>query len=80
MGELVLPPHLPCDGVGEEEMPFPLPLITCGRAGLEGMRTNELVPHLTSCSTGESRPCISPGQHKGADPAGIDNGEPALRV
>jgi hypothetical protein len=40
----------------------------------------ELALPLTGCSTLESQPCTSPGQHSGADPGGRGKGEPAPRA
>lgn len=70
LGELALP--LICCRVAlkgrDAVTSYPPLLITDGRAGPNPkvMRLGELVPPLTSYSTWETRPCISPGQHSRA--------------
>ena len=45
----------------------------------EVLRAGEQALALTSCSTQESGPCTSPGQHSGADPSGMGVSELAPR-
>lgn len=79
--ELTLrPPHLPCDGVGEEKMPSLLcPLLSVQVRDL-AMKVRELTLPHTSCSTRENRPCILPGLHIRADPIVGGAHEPDLRL
>lgn len=67
--------HFTYDGTGATSPP---PAI--GKAAHSVMIVEELALSLTSCSTQESRPCISHGQHCGAGPVGAVMAEPTPSI
>jgi hypothetical protein len=50
------------------------------RAGVKGMKPRELFSPLANCSTQESRPCTSSGQHSWVNPGSGDGGELAPQL
>lgn len=68
--------------MGVEVHPLLLPLPASGswESCLQGHEWERAVLPLISCSTWESQPCTSPGQHNRADPGGRGAGEPFQRV
>jgi hypothetical protein len=69
VGMLALP--LVCCAVAwarERCLPQPLPFDTTECGPNRVMRTEDLAPPLTCCSTWKNRPCTSPEQHRRASP------------
>lgn len=63
-------PITTCHGLGRDKHPLP-PIASGGRAGLEVRRTGELSLPLVNCSTQESDPYTSTGQHSRGGPEGV---------